>query len=106
MDSSLIAVLTGSGGAAAALGGVLVCFIMGLLYPKSVVDDLRTERDLLKESVKNERERGDAAVAAAQGAHDIMAALQTGVQLARGVPAALPAEELKSYPELGKPGSL
>jgi hypothetical protein len=83
VDSSLVAVLTGSGGAAAVLGALLICFMTGIIYPKSVVADKDDEIAALKQALATERTRGDAAVAAAQSSRDLVAAIQTGISIAR-----------------------
>jgi hypothetical protein len=83
VDSGLVAVLTGSGGAAAALGAVLVCFLSGLIFPKQVVADLKAENSELKQALESQRDRADAAVAAAQASKDVMSALQAGILIAR-----------------------
>lgn len=63
----------------AAGGGVAgifcVLFITGYIFPRSVVSDLRTEIDQLKAERTAERERADAAVAAAEATKDVMRAL-------------------------------
>lgn len=76
-DSALVTLLTNAGIA----GVFVVLFLVGLIYPKSVVDDLRTERDAARAEASAERERGDAAVAAAQASRDVFAAIQTGMGL-------------------------
>lgn len=70
-------------------------FIFGVIYPRSVVDDVKTERDAERaradaerDRADAERDRSDAAVAAAQGTRDLLAALQAGV--AMGQQQALP----------------
>lgn len=86
MDSVLITGLLNGGVA----GVVVLLFVFGLIFPKSVVTDLREERDALKTAVANERDRADAAVAAAQASRDLMAALQVGVNMGREGTRALP----------------
>jgi Na+-transporting methylmalonyl-CoA/oxaloacetate decarboxylase gamma subunit len=78
-DSALISVLSGSGVA----GVFCVLFITGLIYPKSVVTDLKEENAELKQAVAAERDRADTAVATAQSARDLMAALQAGIRMAQ-----------------------
>lgn len=85
-DSTLITVITGTGVA----GVFCVLFLLGLIYPKYVVDDLRAERDALRAAVHAERERADAAVAAAQASANVFAALRAGISLGTG--GTLPAE--------------
>lgn len=77
MDSAIISVLTSAGAA----GVFCILFILGLVYPKSVVDDLRVERDTLKQQVELERDRAEAAVSAAQATRDVLSALQAGMVL-------------------------
>lgn len=79
MDSVLITGLLNGGVA----GIVVLLFVLGLIFPKSVVADLREERDALKTAVANERDRAESAVAAAQASRDLMAALQAGITMAR-----------------------
>jgi hypothetical protein len=62
-------------------GVFCILFVCGLLYPKSVVDDLRAERDAYRAAVSAERDRADAAVAAAQATRDVLGAIQAGVTL-------------------------
>jgi hypothetical protein len=76
-DTALLTVLTSAGVA----GVFCILFICGLLYPKSVVDDLRGERDALTAQLRAERDRADSAVAAAQATRDVLSALQAGVTL-------------------------
>jgi len=77
-DSALVNVLANGGVA----GIVIVLILVGLLVPKWVHDDLKAERDALKQALAEERDRADAAVAAAQASRDLIAALQTGMQMA------------------------
>lgn len=76
-DSALITVLSSAGVA----GIFCILFVLGFIYPKGVVDDLRDERDALREAVRAERDRADSAVAAAQASRDVLSALQAGVAL-------------------------
>jgi len=90
-DSALITVLTGTGCA----GVFCVLFILGLIYPRPVVEDLKAERNALRMAVQAERDRADAAVAAAQTTRDLLQALQAGVSMGigqqqRASPGALP----------------
>ena len=78
-DTALLTVLTNAGVA----GVFVVLFLIGLIFPKMVVDDLRAERDALRQVVQAERERADAAVAAAQAARDVFTALQAGAAMSR-----------------------
>lgn len=77
MDSALIAVLTSSGVA----GVFCVLFLLGWIFPRSVVDDLRAERDYERQRADSERERADAAVAGASATRDVLSALQAGVAM-------------------------
>ena len=79
MDSTLITGLLNGG-----IAGIFaLLFILGIIFPKSVVEDLKEERDALKVEVEAQRERADTAVAAAQATRDLMAALQAGVSIGR-----------------------
>jgi hypothetical protein len=77
VDSALTTVLVNGG----AFGVVLVVIILGLLVPRWVVNDLKEENAELKATVKAERDRADAATTAAQGSRDVIAALQSGLQI-------------------------
>ena len=77
IDSSLASILTGAG----ACGVFCVLFILGIIYPRSVVTDLKSERDAERARADAERDRADTAVAAAQATRDLMAALQAGVTM-------------------------
>jgi hypothetical protein len=76
-DTALLTILTNAGIA----GVFVVLFLLGLIYPKTVVDDLRAERDSLRQAVMSERERADAAVAAAQATRDVFTALRAGMEM-------------------------
>lgn len=78
IDSTLVTVITGTG----VTGVFCILFLLGLIYPRSVVEDLRAERDALRQTVSSERDRADAAVQAAQGTRDILSALQAGMTIA------------------------
>ncbi len=80
MDSTLVSILTGSGVA----GAFCLLFIFGWVVPKSVYDDLREENAELKAEKKAERDRADAAVAAAEASRNVMAAFQAGRSLTSG----------------------
>ena len=82
MDVTVVSALSNVGVA----GIFLVLFLLGHVVPKSVVDDLRAERDALKSQVAAERDRAEVAVAAAQASRDLMAALHAGAALARRGP--------------------
>ena len=79
MDT-LIPLLTGSG----VCGVFCVLFIIGWIFPKGVVDDLREENRELKEALEAERDRANTAVAAASATRDILAAIQVGRDLTSG----------------------
>lgn len=76
-DSTLITLLTGTGVA----GVFCVLFILGLIVPRSVVSDKDAEITELKAALAAERQRGEAAVAAAAASRDVLAAFQAGRQL-------------------------
>lgn len=79
MDSAFITALSNAG-----IAGIFVLlFLFGIVYPKVVVTDLRDEIVALKQDLEAQRDRADAAVAAAQASRDVMAALQAGMQMAR-----------------------
>lgn len=75
-----MSVLTGSGVA----GVFCVLFIIGVIYPRSVVNDKDEEIGELKAALAAERSRADAAVAAASATRDILAAIQVGRGLTPG----------------------
>jgi hypothetical protein len=79
-DSTLINILTGAG----ACGVFCVLFICGLIYPRSVVSDKDAVIAELKEALEAERDRANAAVAAASATRDILAAIQLGQNLKAG----------------------
>lgn len=101
LDSTLVSLLSSAGTA----GVFCILFIMGLVFPRSVVDDLKRERDYERERGDAERDRADASVAAAQATRDVLSALQAGVVLGHqrqdSPRSALMAE---SHPELRQPG--
>lgn len=74
LDSTFISLLTGAGVA----GVFCVLFVLGFVYPRSVVEDLKAEREELKAALEAERESSAAAIAAAQTTRDIIAAFQAG----------------------------
>ncbi len=80
MDSALVSVLSSAGVA----GVFCVLFVFGLIFPRSVVDDLREENRELKAAVESERDRANAAVTAATATRDILAAIQYGRDLTSG----------------------
>lgn len=77
-DSALISILTSAGAA----GVFCVLFVAGLVFPKSVVEDLKEENAELKEALEAERDRANASVAAASATRDILAAIQLGRSIA------------------------
>lgn len=79
-DSTLINILTGAG----ACGVFCVLFICGLIFPRSVVTDLKQENKEYKEALEAERDRANAAVTAATATRDILAAIQYGRDLTGG----------------------
>jgi hypothetical protein len=82
VDSALLSALSSAGVA----GIFCVLFVTGLVLPKSVADDLREENRELKEALASERDRADAAVAAASATRDILAAIQIGREITKGSP--------------------
>jgi hypothetical protein len=78
VDSSLILpLITGSG-----VAGVFCClFVLGFVYPRSVVNDLKAERDEYKAELEAQRARADTAVAAANATKDILTAIRLGQEL-------------------------
>ena len=76
-DSTLVSILVNGGVA----GVFCILFLLGWVYPKTVVADLRAERDALRVQVEAERDRAETAVAAAQTTNDVLTALQAGVVL-------------------------
>lgn len=81
MDSSLILpLITGSGVA----GIFCALFVLGLVYPRQVVTDLKTEVSEMKQALEAERQKTDASVAAASATKDILAAIQLGQHLTPG----------------------
>lgn len=79
-DSALISVLSSAG-----VAGVFCClFIIGAIFPRSVVADQRAEITELKAAVEAERDRANAAVAAASATRDILAAIQLGRSIPTG----------------------
>jgi regulator of protease activity HflC (stomatin/prohibitin superfamily) len=109
-DSTILSVITGTG----VTGVFVVLFLIGWIYPRAVVEDLRAERDALKAQLKAEQERAEAAVAAAQATRDVFTALQAGARIAAGRGDAPPAArrlrrqvdlagELLAQPDPGRP---
>jgi hypothetical protein len=75
-----MSILTGSGVA----GVFCVLFIIGVIFPKSVVADLKEENKELKGALEAERDRANSAVTAASATRDILAAIQVGRDLTSG----------------------
>lgn len=73
-DSALVTILTGTG----VCGVFCVMFIIGLIYPRSVIADRDAEIAELKQALAAERDRANAAVAAATTTRDVLAAFQLG----------------------------
>ena len=77
VDSSLALLL-----ANASIAGVFcVLFILGIIVPRSVVTDLKTENAELKRQLEAERERANTAVGAVQSTANVVTALQAGIHL-------------------------
>ncbi len=72
MDSTLVSILTDGGVA----GVVVVLFVLGLIVPRSVVEDRKEEIRELKAALAAERQRADAAIATASTTRDILLALR------------------------------
>lgn len=79
-DAALITTLTGAGVA----GVFCILFVLGFVFPRQVVGDLKAEIAELKEALASERDRANTAVAAATATRDIMAAIQLGKSLTTG----------------------
>ena len=79
-DSALISILTSAGVA----GVFCVLFVTGLVFPRSVVTDLKAELAELKAAMEAERDRANTAVAATSTTRDILAAIQLGQHLGAG----------------------
>lgn len=70
-----------------------VLFVIGLIYPRPVVTDLKAEIAELKEALGAERDRANAAVAAATATRDVMTAIQLGQHIGQQVaPAPVPGD--------------
>jgi flagellar biosynthesis/type III secretory pathway M-ring protein FliF/YscJ len=74
LDSALIQVFLSAGVA----GVMLLCFMLGWVYPRSVVMDLKEENKELKEALEAERDRANSAIAAATTTRDVLTAIQVG----------------------------
>lgn len=80
MDSTLVNILIGSG----ACGVFCLLFVLGLIVPRHVYEDLKAENTELKAERKAERDRADAAIAAVEASKNVLAAFQAGRTLAGG----------------------
>jgi hypothetical protein len=76
-DSALISILTSAGVA----GVFCVLFVTGLIFPRSVLADLKAEIAELKEALEAERDRANTAVTAATATKDVLTAIQLGKTL-------------------------
>jgi hypothetical protein len=76
-DSALISILTSAGVA----GVFCVLFVTGLIFPRSVLADLKAEISELKEALEAERDRANTAVTAATATKDVLTAIQLGKTL-------------------------
>jgi hypothetical protein len=74
VDSALLSVLTGTG----ACGVFCILFVLGIVYPRPVITDLKAENAELKKALEAERDRANTAVAAASATRDVLAAIQLG----------------------------
>jgi hypothetical protein len=79
LDSSLLAILTGSGVA----GVFCILFITGIVFPRSVVEDLKEENRVLRGQVEAERDRANLATSTAATTRDVLAALRDGLEIGR-----------------------
>ena len=77
MDSSLALPLVSAGTA----GVFCVLFILGLIYPRGVVTDLKAENAELKRQLEAERERANTAVTGIAATTDVVRAIQAGIHL-------------------------
>ena len=80
MDTALYTILSSAGTA----GVFCVLFIIGAIYPRSVVAGKDAEIAEYKQALEAERERANASVAAASATRDILAAIQLGRSI--GIP--------------------
>jgi hypothetical protein len=77
VDSSLAILLANAG-----IAGIFcVLFITGVIYPRSVVSDLKTENAELKRQLEAERDRAATAVAGIAATTDVVRAIQAGIHL-------------------------
>jgi hypothetical protein len=80
MDSGLVTILTGAG----VPGVFCVLFVLGLIFPRPVVTDLKAELAELKQALEAERDRANTAIAATSTTRDILAAIQLGQHMQTG----------------------
>lgn len=74
MDSALVQVLLNAG-----IAGVFcLLFILGIVFPRSVVQDLKDENKELKDAVEAERDRANTAISVAAATRDVLTAIQVG----------------------------
>ena len=99
-DSALISLLSSAGVA----GVFCILFVCGFIFPKSVVDDLKRERDYERQRGDSERDRADASVAAAQASREVLSALQAGVALGRQRPDELRSTAMPERQQIRKRG--
>lgn len=76
-DSTLVEILTGAGVA----GVFCILFVVGLVFPKSVVTDLKEENAELKDALAAERARANTAVGSQKATVDVISALQAGLAM-------------------------
>jgi len=76
-DTALLSILSSAGVA----GVFCILFITGLVFPRSVLADLKAEIAELKEALEAERDRANTAVSAATATKDVLTAIQLGKSL-------------------------
>jgi hypothetical protein len=74
VDTTLLPLVTGAGVA----GVFCILFILGYIFPRAVVEDLKKEKAELQDALDAERASSKAAIAAAQTTRDIIAAFHAG----------------------------
>lgn len=79
VDTTVITTLVGSGVA----GVFCILFILDVIFPRTVVNDLKEEVKELKEELVVQRERADTAIAALSASRDVIAALREGLEVGR-----------------------
>jgi hypothetical protein len=75
LDSTLITPIVTGGGVA---GVFCILFVLGAIFPRAVVTDLKAEIAELKAALAAERETSKASITAASATKDILAAIQLG----------------------------